>query len=47
MKANNGSKVAVNAFLIVINWCTNFEVSRGGLVYQLGHVLEGPGLESQ
>jgi len=55
MEANDGGKVAVNAFLIVINWyttwysiwCTNYEVSRGGLVYRLGYGLEGPGHESQ
>lgn len=47
MKANDWSKVAANAFLIVINWCTNFEVSWGGLVYRLGYGLQSPGLESQ
>lgn len=40
MKTNGGSKVAVNAFLIVINWCTNYEVSRGSLVYRLDYGLE-------
>jgi len=44
MKANDGSKVATNAFLIVINWCTHIEVSRGGLVYRLDYGLEVLGL---
>ena len=41
MVDNDGSRAAVNAFLRVINWCTYFHVSRGGLLQVKGWKVLG------